>query len=67
MVSNIPSSETPSQDFVADLAILSGLISAMNILIEEPDQHARNALWAVIRQANPLVKALEGRAETLFP
>lgn len=67
MLSNIPSCETANSDFVIDLAILSGLIGAMNFLVEEPDEYARNALWSVIRQANPLVKALEDRAETLFP
>ena len=67
MASNIPSSDTASADFIADLAILSGLISAMDILAGEPGRPAANALYAVIRQANPLVKALEERVETLFP
>ena len=66
MVSNIPSSDAASSDFIADLAILSGLISAMDILVGEPGRPAANALFAVIRQANPLVKSLEERAETVF-
>ena len=66
MTLNIQSAESARSEFVADLAILSGLISAMDILAGEPGRPAANALYAVIRQANPLVKSLEERAETVF-